>query len=68
LIFSYCLGWLKQYENAYLTYPPEVARRFPQRIRELLGYRIHRPNLGCYEAAEPWDFYQRNAATRRSQG
>ena len=53
LIFSYCLGWLKQYENAYLTYPPEVARHFPQRIRELLGYRIHRPNLGGYEGQDP---------------
>jgi len=53
LIFSYCLGWLKQYENAFLTYPPEVARRFPRRIRELLGYRIHRPNLGGYEGQDP---------------
>jgi ectoine hydroxylase-related dioxygenase (phytanoyl-CoA dioxygenase family) len=53
LIFSYCLGWLKQYENAYLTYPPEVARQFPRRIRDLLGYRIHRPNLGGYEGQDP---------------
>lgn len=53
LIFSYCLGWLKQYENAYLTYPPEVARHFSQQIRELLGYRIHRPNLGGYEGQDP---------------
>ena len=53
LIFSYCLGWLKQYENAYLTYPPEVARHFSKRLRELLGYRIHRPNLGGYEGQDP---------------
>jgi ectoine hydroxylase-related dioxygenase (phytanoyl-CoA dioxygenase family) len=53
LIFSYCLGWLKQYENAYLTYPPEVARHFPKQLRELLGYRIHRPNLGGYEGQDP---------------
>jgi ectoine hydroxylase-related dioxygenase (phytanoyl-CoA dioxygenase family) len=53
LIFSYCLGWLKQYENAYLTYPPEVARHFPKPLRELLGYRIHRPNLGGYEGQDP---------------
>jgi ectoine hydroxylase-related dioxygenase (phytanoyl-CoA dioxygenase family) len=53
LIFSYCLGWLKQYENAYLTYPPEVARQFPKPLRELLGYRIHRPNLGGYEGQDP---------------
>jgi ectoine hydroxylase-related dioxygenase (phytanoyl-CoA dioxygenase family) len=53
LIFSYCLGWLKQYENAYLTYPPEVARHLPKQLRELLGYRIHRPNLGGYEGQDP---------------
>lgn len=53
LIFSYCLGWLKQYENAYLTYPPEVARQFSKPLRELLGYRIHRPNLGGYEGQDP---------------
>lgn len=53
LLFSYCLGWLKQYENAFLTYPPEVARHFPRQIRELLGYRIHRPNLGSFEGQDP---------------
>jgi ectoine hydroxylase-related dioxygenase (phytanoyl-CoA dioxygenase family) len=53
LIFSYCLGWLKQYENAYLAYPPEVARHFPRPVRNLLGYRIHRPNLGGYEGQDP---------------
>jgi ectoine hydroxylase-related dioxygenase (phytanoyl-CoA dioxygenase family) len=53
LIFSYCLGWLKQYENAYLTYPPEVARHFSKPVRDLLGYRIHRPNLGGYEGQDP---------------
>ncbi len=57
LMFSYCLGWLKQYENAYLTYPPQVARRFPQRIRELLGYRIHRPNLGGYEELRDFNLH-----------
>jgi ectoine hydroxylase-related dioxygenase (phytanoyl-CoA dioxygenase family) len=53
LILSYCLGWLKQYENAFLSYPPDVARQFPQAIRDLLGYRIHRPNLGGYEGQDP---------------
>ena len=53
LIMSYCLGWLKQYENAFLSYPPDVARQFPQAIRNLIGYRIHRPNLGGYEGQDP---------------
>jgi ectoine hydroxylase-related dioxygenase (phytanoyl-CoA dioxygenase family) len=53
LIMSYSLGWLKQYENAFLSYPPDVARQFPQAIRNLIGYRIHRPNLGGYEGQDP---------------
>lgn len=53
LILSYSLGWLKQYENAFLTYPPQIAAQFPQPIRDLLGYRIHRPNLGGYEGQDP---------------
>ena len=53
LIFSYSLGWLKQYENAFLAYPPAVAKRFSKDIRNLLGYRIHRPNLGGYEGQDP---------------
>lgn len=53
LILSYCLGWLKQYENAFLSYPPAVAKQFPPALRDLLGYRIHRPNLGGYEGQDP---------------
>ena len=53
LILSYSLGWLKQYENAFLTYPPRVASEFSKPIRDLLGYRIHRPNLGGYEGQDP---------------
>jgi len=53
LVFSYCLGWLKQYENAFLSFPPEVASQFPEQIRNLLGYRIHKPNLGNYEGQDP---------------
>jgi ectoine hydroxylase-related dioxygenase (phytanoyl-CoA dioxygenase family) len=53
LIFSYSLGWLKQYENAFLAYPPHIARQFSEPIRDLLGYRIHRPNLGGYEGQDP---------------
>jgi Phytanoyl-CoA dioxygenase (PhyH) len=61
LIFSYCLGWLKQYENAFLTYPPHVAAGFGREIRDLLGYRIHRPNLGGYEGQDPAVLFETNS-------
>ena len=52
-IVSYCLGWLKPYENQWLAYPPEVARTFPSELAALVGYRQHRPNLGNYEGQCP---------------
>jgi len=53
LVMSYSLGWLKSYENNFLAYPPEVARNFAPEVQELLGYRIHRPNLGNCEGQSP---------------
>ena len=28
MVISYCLGWLKPYENQWLAYPPSIARSF----------------------------------------
>jgi len=53
MIVSYCLGWLKPYENQWLAYPPEIARGFPRELAALVGYRQHRPNLGNYEGRCP---------------
>lgn len=63
IILSYSLGWLKQYENAFLTYPPQVAREFSKPIRDLLGYRIHRPNLGGYEGQDPSVLFETRSRT-----
>ncbi len=52
-IVSYCLGWLKPYENQWLAYPPEIARGFDPELAALVGYRQHRPNLGNYEGQCP---------------
>jgi len=53
MIVSYCLGWLKPYENQWLAYPPEIARIFPPELAALAGYQQHRPNLGNYEGQCP---------------
>lgn len=53
IIVSYCLGWLKTYENNFLAYPREVARCFPERLQRLIGYQMHRPNLGGWEGQDP---------------
>jgi ectoine hydroxylase-related dioxygenase (phytanoyl-CoA dioxygenase family) len=53
LIVSYCLGWLKPYENQWLAYPPAIARGFAPDLAALVGYRQHRPNLGNFEGQCP---------------
>ena len=53
LIMSYCLGWLKPWENQWLAYPPDVARTFPAELAALAGYRQHLPSLGNYEGQCP---------------
>ncbi len=52
-IVSYCLGWLKPYENQWLAYPPAIARNFSPELAALVGYRQHRPNLGNFEGQCP---------------
>jgi Phytanoyl-CoA dioxygenase (PhyH) len=52
-LMGYCLGWLKTFENMFLTYPPEVARHFTPALQELIGYRMHKPNLGSWEGQSP---------------
>lgn len=53
ITMSYCLGWLRQAENQYLTVPPAVAATFPEQLQRLIGYSIHEPNLGWYEGQDP---------------
>jgi ectoine hydroxylase-related dioxygenase (phytanoyl-CoA dioxygenase family) len=53
IIISYCLGWLKPFENQWLIYPPEIARTFDPELATLVGYAQHRPNLGNVEGQCP---------------
>jgi hypothetical protein len=53
VIVSYCLGWLKTYENQFLAYPRGVVRYFPEPLQRLIGYQMHRPNLGGWEGRDP---------------
>lgn len=63
-IVSYCLGWLKPYENQWLAYPPEVAREFSPELAALVGYQQHRPNLGNYEGQCPSVLLRRDVPRR----
>lgn len=63
LVAGYCLGWLKPTENQWLSYPPEVARQFSPELADLVGYRLHRPGLGCFEGQCPSDLLRDPAST-----
>ena len=65
LIFSYNLGWLRQGENQYLAYPPAIAKYLPDQVQQLIGYSVHRPNLGQHECLDPQRLL--NESTRPEQ-
>lgn len=50
---TYCLGWLRQEENQYLSCPPEIARTLSPELQELLGYSMGSYALGYFSAGEP---------------
>jgi hypothetical protein len=56
LVMSYRLGWLAGAEKLLLSVPPEVARGLPERLQQLIGYQLHRPNLGWVEGRDPLDW------------
>jgi ectoine hydroxylase-related dioxygenase (phytanoyl-CoA dioxygenase family) len=52
-IVSYCLGWLKAYENQSLAYSADFAKTLDPELAAMLGFRWHRPNLGTYDGQCP---------------
>lgn len=58
VIFSYCQGWLRPWENPWLAYPPHIARDFDDQLQELVGYRQHLPSLGNFEGQCPSVLFQ----------
>ncbi len=48
LINTYCLGWLRQEVNHYLSVPRDIAARLPEHVQRLLGYGVYRGGLGYY--------------------
>ena len=50
---TYCLGWLRQEENQYLSCPPEIARTLDRKLQTLLGYAMGSYALGYYTPPLP---------------
>lgn len=45
---TYCLGWLRQEENQYLSCPPPIARTLDPQLQALLGYSMGSYALGYF--------------------
>jgi ectoine hydroxylase-related dioxygenase (phytanoyl-CoA dioxygenase family) len=50
---TYCLGWLRQEENQYLSCPPEIARTLDPALQTLLGYAMGSYALGYFSPPLP---------------
>ena len=53
VVMSYRLAWLASSEKLLLSTPPELARTLPERLQQLIGYQLHKPNLGWVEGQDP---------------
>ncbi len=53
LNITYCLGWLRQEENQYLSCPPDVAKTLNAELQDLLGYTQGDYALGYYSVPKP---------------
>ena len=53
LNITYCLGWLRQEENQYLSCPPEIAKDLAPELRDLLGYSMGSYALGYFTPPLP---------------
>jgi ectoine hydroxylase-related dioxygenase (phytanoyl-CoA dioxygenase family) len=46
LNITYCVAWLRQEENQYLSCPPDIAETLDDELLKLMGYRIGAYALG----------------------
>jgi ectoine hydroxylase-related dioxygenase (phytanoyl-CoA dioxygenase family) len=50
---QFCPGFVRQQQNPYFSIPPEIAATFPDRLLELLGYRLYKGIMGHVDGKSP---------------
>ena len=50
---NFNLAWLKQRENQFIAVPPEVVVEMPQKLQELIGYKLTNFGLGTVDYRNP---------------
>ncbi len=52
LNLTYCLAWLRQQENQFLSCPPHIAKTLDEELQELVGYTQGSYGLGYFSDPE----------------
>ena len=52
LNLTYCLAWLRQQENQFLSCPPHIAKDLDEELQELVGYTQGSYGLGYFSDPE----------------
>ena len=69
LVIEFVAGWLRTHENIQASIPTEVARDFPPRLQELIGYNLYPEFLGYVHGRHPRKVLShQEAAPRRGPG
>ncbi len=50
---QYCPGFVRQQQNPYLGIPADIADELPDRMLELLGYRLYKGIMGHIDGRSP---------------
>ncbi len=53
IAMNYCAGFIRQQENQQLGIPRDIARGFPTRLRELVGYSVYNGLIGHIDKQDP---------------
>lgn len=56
---NFNLAWLKQRENQFVGVPPEVVLKMPQKLQELIGYKLTNFGLGTVDYRNPIETVRR---------
>ena len=62
LTAQYCASWVRQQENYSLSISRETVRQCSPRIRQLLGYSIHKPFMGMVDGKHPLRLLESDSA------
>ena len=53
---QYCPGFVRQQQNPYFGIPADIAATFPDRLLELLGYKLYKGIMGHVDGKSPGEF------------